>query len=125
MYYQGSAGVLATGNAQFENDLLVGSGETFPTTSILGLMTPNSLTFNRSQLYIQGIFYAENQITSMKQTTVTGTFFSNYFDMGQNVPNIFQVPSVVENLPPGMFGGVNIYSVRQDCFREVDVGGTQ
>jgi hypothetical protein len=125
VYYQGSASVLATGNVVIQNDLIVRSGQMFPTMSVLGLMTPNTITFDRSQLYVQGVFYAEQQITSTKQTIVTGTFFSDYFDMGTNVPNIFQVPSVVYHLPVGMFGGLNVFSLRRDCFREVNVGETQ
>ncbi|MBN1919150.1 MAG: hypothetical protein JW889_14690 [Verrucomicrobia bacterium] len=125
MYYQGSACVLATGNVTVENDLIVRAGEMFPTMSILGVMTPNTILFDRAQLYVQGIFYAETQITSTKQTIVTGTFFSDYFDMGTNVPNIFQVPSVLYHLPQGMFGSFNVFSLRRDCFREVDLGATE
>jgi hypothetical protein len=123
--YRGSAAVLATGNVTFQNNVIVASGETFPTTAIMGLMTPNTITFDRSQLYVQGLFYAQDTITSTKQTIVTGTFFSNYFNMGTNVPSIFQVPSVVDNLPFGIFGSINLYSIRRDCFREVDAGSTQ
>ena len=117
--YDGSAAVLVTGNVDFKNSLIVRSGETFPTTSILGLMTPNTITFDLSQLDVQGIFYAQDTITSTKQTDVTGTFMSNYFDMGLNVPSIYQVPSVVDHLPEGMFGGINIWTICRDCFREV------
>jgi hypothetical protein len=125
VYYSGSASILATGNITYENSVLVGSGQTFPTTAIMGLMTPNTITFTTSQLDAQGIFYAETQITSTKQTDVSGTFFANYFDMGSQVPAIFQVPAVIYHLPPGMFGSLNIFSIRRDCFREVDVGATQ
>jgi hypothetical protein len=117
--YRGSAAVLVTGNVSFKNSLVVRSGETFPTTSILGLMTPNTITFELSQLDAQGIFYAEDTITSMKQTDVTGTFMSNYFDMGTNVPSIYQVPSVVDHLPGGMFADISIWTICRDCFREV------
>ena len=118
--YSGSAGILVTGDIVVKNSVIVSSGATFPTTAIMGLMTPNLITFSMSQIDVQGVFYAENTIAATKQTEVTGTFFANYFDMGQNVPSIYQVPSVVDNLPAGMFGSINIYSIRRDCFREVD-----
>ena len=51
-----------------------------------------------------GAFYAQGRLTSMKQTVVTGTFVSNYFDMGINVPEIYQVPTMADNLPLGMIG---------------------
>jgi hypothetical protein len=123
--YNGSAAILAAGNITIENTVLVRSGETFPTTAFMGLMTPNTITFQTSQLSVQGIFYAQQRITSTKQTSVTGTFFSDYFDMGTNVPSIYQVPSVVDNLPFGIFGSKNLYTIRRDCFREVDAGSTQ
>jgi hypothetical protein len=116
--YEGDAAILVAGNVSFGNSLVVRSGQTFPTTAIIGLMTPNTITFELSQLDVQGIFYAEDTITSTKQTDVTGTFFSNYFDMGTNVPSIYQVPSVVDHLPEGMFGSINIYTICRDCFRE-------
>lgn len=125
VYYTGSAALLVTGDVLFQNDFLVESGQMFPTTSIVGIMTPNLITFDRSQLEIQGLFYAQNKIISTKQTSVTGTFFSDYFDMGTNVPAIYQVPSAMYYLPPGMFGDFNIYAIRRDCFREVDVGETE
>ncbi len=118
--YTGSASILATGNVTFTNDVIVGSGQTYPSTSIMGVMTPNTITFNRSQLEVQGIFYAEDKITSTKQTSVTGTFFSNYFDMGLQVPSIYQVPLVVDHLPPGMFGATTFFSIAQSSFKEVD-----
>lgn len=118
--YTGSAAILATGNVTILNDVVVGSGEMFPTTSIMGLMTPNTITFDRPQLEVQGVFYAQDTITSTKQTEVTGTFFANYFDMGQEVPSIFQVPSVMDHLPGGMFGTTTVFSIAQSSFREVD-----
>ncbi|OGX08760.1 MAG: hypothetical protein A2Z88_00830 [Omnitrophica WOR_2 bacterium GWA2_47_8] len=51
-----------------------------------------------------GLFYAETSIVAQKQTDVLGSFVSNYFDMGSNVPSIFQVPDTINHLPPGMIG---------------------
>ena len=65
-----------------------------------------------------GLFYAEDTITSEKQTSVAGTFFSNYFDMGTNVPEIYQVPETVNNLPPGLIGAEDIWVLTQDVWAE-------
>ncbi len=51
-----------------------------------------------------GLFYAENQVTVQKQTDIVGTIVSNYFDMGTNVPSIYQVPDTMNYLPAGMIG---------------------
>ena len=59
-----------------------------------------------------GLFYGETSIVSQKQTDVMGTFVSNYFDMGTNVPSIFQVPEAANHLPPGLIGGSGSYVMR-------------
>jgi hypothetical protein len=82
-------------------DLLTFSFSNYPAVDILGVMALNEVNLDSSQLQVMGVFYAENQIASQKQTSVAGTFLSNYFDMGQNVPAIYQMPSTVGNLPPG------------------------
>jgi hypothetical protein len=41
-----------------------------------------------------------------------GTIVSNYFDMGTNVPSIYQVPETANNLPPGMIGQDSIWVMR-------------
>ena len=67
-------------------------------------MTPNDIDFNEAQIDVMGAFYAENQVIVQKQTDIIGTIVSNYFNMGTNVPAIFQVPELSSNLPPGMIG---------------------
>jgi hypothetical protein len=50
---------------------------------------------------------------------VAGTFVSNYFDMGTNVPSIFQVPTLADNLPLGMIGNYPIMSMTRVSWREL------
>ena len=52
-----------------------------------------------------GLFYGEDTIATTKQTDIMGTLVSNYFDMGGQVPDIYQVPETANNLPPGMISG--------------------
>ncbi|MBP7431353.1 MAG: hypothetical protein KBC05_18105, partial [Candidatus Hydrogenedentes bacterium] len=66
-------------------------------------------------------FYARNRIRSQKQTTVLGTFVSDYFDMGTNVPDIYQVPTLADNLPYGMIGAYPILTFLQISWRELGV----
>jgi len=72
-----------------------------------------------SQLQLMGAFYAQGRITCTKQSIVMGTFVSNYFDMGTNVPDIFQVPSLADNLPHGMIGAYPILCLSQVSWREL------
>jgi len=72
---------------------------------VLGIMTPGEMILgSSSQLDIMGLFYAEDKVTTNKQTNIVGTLVTNYFDTGGQVPAIYQVLTTVDNLPPGMIG---------------------
>ena len=49
-------------------------------------------------------FYAENTVRVQKQTDIVGTIVSNYFNVGTNVPSIYQVPDIINHLPAGLIG---------------------
>lgn len=101
--YAGSGTLLVEGNVQINTDLVTSGNNSFP-NNIMGIMTPGDINMNEAGIDVMGIFYAENKIVVQKQTDVVGTIVSNYFDMGTNVPSIFQVPETVNNLPAGMIG---------------------
>lgn len=101
--YSGKGSILSTGNVGINVNLVTNGNNSFP-SNIIGIMTPGTITFNEANIDVMGVFYAQTQITSQKQTDIVGTFVSNYFDMGTNVPSIFQVPAVVNSLPPGLIG---------------------
>lgn len=101
--YTGKGTILTSGNAQIDVNLRTAGNNSFP-TNIMGIMTPNRIGFNEANIDVMGVFYAEDRIVVQKQTDMMGTIVSNYFDMGTNVPSIFQVPETVNNLPPGMVG---------------------
>jgi hypothetical protein len=56
------------------------------------------------ELSLMGAFYAQNKIEVHKPNAIAGALVSNYFEITQ-VPSIYQVPTLAENLPPGMPGG--------------------
>ena len=105
--YIGQGSIFVSGDIDVHGDLL--SQNIFPATDALGLMAGNNINLatgeGDAQLNMIGVFYAENQVTSAKQNQIAGTFVSNYFDLGSNVPKIYQVPSLADNLPPGLPGG--------------------
>jgi hypothetical protein len=74
-----------------------------------------------SQLSLMGAYYAQGRIICSKQTTVIGTFVANYFDMGTNVPCIYQVPSLADNLPHGMMGAYPIFVFSKVSWRELGI----
>lgn len=78
---------------------------TDPTTDNLGLIADSNLTLGtNSQLTMFAAVYAEDNMFINKQTRLAGATVANYFDMGDNVPRIWQVPRLSSTLPPGMPG---------------------
>ena len=113
--------IVSKGDISFHGDLL--AKDLFPTTNALGLIAYNDINLatggGDSQLKMMGAFYAQNKITSLKQNQIAGTFVSDNFDMGLNVPKIFQVPGLENNLPPGMPGAVVTYTMHTSNWHEV------
>lgn len=127
--YSGRAAFLVYGDVAIDANLITCNNgnktniaNSFPANNIIGIMASNNMTVgSTAQLDIMGAFYAQNRITSQKQTNIMGTFVSNYFDMGTNVPNIYQVPALADNLPIGMIGNYPILAVSQVAWRELGI----
>jgi hypothetical protein len=119
--YSGTGTIVSQGDISVHGDLL--ANELFPTTDSLGLIAYNDINLatgpGDSQLKMMGAFYAQNKITSAKQNQIAGTFVSDNFDMGINVPKIFQVPGLENNLPPGMPGATITYTMHTSNWHEV------
>ncbi|HPC17021.1 MAG TPA: hypothetical protein P5318_12705 [Candidatus Hydrogenedentes bacterium] len=124
IHYTGRAAILVNGDVTLNTDLYSrnANGTTansFPVNNCFGIMATNNMTVGAlSQLNLMGAFYAGNQIRCEKQTNVMGTFVANYFDMGTNVPSIWQVPELANNLPLGMIGNYPILSISRTSWRE-------
>lgn len=125
--YTGRAALLVYGDVAIDASLISCNNgdpndiaDSFPVNNIIGIMASEDMVVgSTSQLDIMGAFYAQNKIQSSKQTNVMGTFVSNYFDMGTNVPNIYQVPALADNLPLGMIGNYPILAISQVAWREL------
>ena len=63
-----------------------------------------------SQILMAAACYAGMGITAAKKSQVAGTFVCEYVNMGSNVPSIFQVPELINNLPPGMIGSEPVWA---------------
>ncbi len=123
--YTGRAAILVHGDVSIETNLLAvnANGTTansFPAANCFGIMASGDLDIGKnSQLELMGAFYAQGTISSDKQSIVMGTFVSNNFDMGKNVPSIFQVPSLASNLPLGMIGAFPVRSFEEVSWRQL------
>ncbi len=121
--YRGRGTFVSTGKIQVSTHLLPGTA-TFPINHALGVIARRKIELatrsGDSQLKLTGAFYAQERIESVKQNELAGTFVTSYFEM-QNVPHMYQVPTLPDNLPPGMPGSERIWikSVRIDSWREL------
>ena len=115
--YSGTGTIVSKGDISINSNLL--AKEKFPTDA-LGLVAYNNINLvENSQLIMTAAFYAQNQITSSKQNQIAGTFVSDYFNMTGQVPKIFQVPDLIENIPPGMPGATVTYTIHTSNWHEV------
>jgi hypothetical protein len=110
--YSGRGTLAASGSASVHSDLIPKTY--FPTTDAIGLVARHQLHLadgsGDSHLTLAGAFYGQEQVTSQKQNKIAGTLVSTYFSMS-NVPDIWQVPALATNLPPGMPGATPIWVV--------------
>ncbi|MDH7602156.1 MAG: hypothetical protein QHI38_08410 [Armatimonadota bacterium] len=116
-------GTLVTPNSVFVHcDLMPRTN--FPRTDALGLIARDRIELatggGDSQLTMAIAMYAQHQIISSKQNQIAGTMVSSYFSM-TNVPKLYQVPELADNLPPGMPGGDPIYvrSITVESWQEI------
>jgi hypothetical protein len=125
--YQGRGTMYATQDVYVGNNLLPKSGQTFPTTTVLGLVAGRNMNLSTgagdAQISMAGAFYAQGTVKSAKQNQILGTFVASFFDMGKNVPNIYQVPSLKDNLPPAMPGAEPLVTIRILSWRDRRTGG--
>lgn len=110
--YEGSGTLVSTGSVYVHCNVLPKT--TFATVDRIGIIARRRIELatggGDSQLTLAGAFYAQEKIISQKQSEIAGTVVASYFQM-QNVPHLYQVPALTDNLPPGMPGGDPIYVV--------------
>jgi hypothetical protein len=122
--FDGRGTLVSEGDIELSTHVL--SAGTFPTDDVLGFIAADDIGIGTgqgdAQLTMMGAFFAGDQITNKKQNQLAGAMVSNYFQI-DNVPDLFQVPSLVDNLPPGMPGGETIdiytYKVVNGTWREL------
>ncbi|MCX8064906.1 MAG: hypothetical protein N3G21_07005 [Candidatus Hydrogenedentes bacterium] len=127
IYYSGKGAILATNDVTIDTNLLTcnngnpnNSANSFPVNNAIGIMTKGNMFIGTaSQLDIMGAFYSANMIKISKQTQIMGSIVANYFDMGSQVPNVYQVPVLARNLPYGMIANYPLNAIQQVGWREL------
>jgi len=109
LYFRGKATLwvdssgTGSGDIEIHNNII--SYGTFPVDDVLGLVAQNDVNVatgaGDSQLDFTALIYAGGTFTAAKQVDLAGIVFGNFFDLGANVPGIFAVPQLKDNLPPG------------------------
>ena len=109
--YEGTGTLFSTGDIDIHGDVLPTTDyldTAAPTVNNLGLIADDDMHLatgpGESQIKVMAALYAEGQTQIAKQTTVAGSVVTNFFDLGNQVPSIFQVPALSSNLPPGLPG---------------------
>ena len=124
IYYDGRGTIVSGGNTYINTHVL--SKDQFPTNDVMGFLSTHDLNIGTgsgaSQLDIMAAFFAQNKLKNAKQNNLAGAMVSNYFEVN-NVPHMYFVPSILDNLPPGMPGSGTIskytYKKVQGSWREL------
>lgn len=122
--FDGVGTLVASNNINISTHIL--SKGMFPTENVIGFIARKDINIGTgsgdAHLNIMGAFYAQGKITNTKQNQIAGTMVSNYFEV-TDVPDFYHVPSIAENLPPGMPGGgathVYTYQMAPNSWREL------
>ncbi len=109
--YDGTGTIYAVGDIRIHGDVLpkaqylVTNGANIDN---LGLIADNDMDLasgpGESAIKVMAALYADARTTVKKQTSVAGALVANYFDMGNQVPRVFQAAGLSNNLPPGLPG---------------------
>lgn len=123
--YRGSGTLSSTADINVHANVLPETN--FPMTDRLGLIAAHNMGIatgvGDSQLTMALAMYAQYQITIAKQCEIAGSCVSSFYAMS-NVPHLYQVPALSDNLPPGMPGADPIWIVTIIVKSWQDVAGS-
>ncbi len=121
IFYHGKGTLYVNGDVYMKDCVVPDTAGSFPTVNIIGIIAENNIDMdcNVSQTRHAGAFFAQNEIRSAKQDQIAGTLVCNYFNLGSQVPSVYQVPLLAKNLPPGMPGSDPYIFVKTVYWKEV------
>jgi hypothetical protein len=93
--------------------------------NLLGVQAENQMNIaNTSQMTIMGGFYSQGVVMLNRQTNIFGTIVGNDFNMGGQVPGIYQVPGLEDNWSANqrMIGANVVRFYSPISWRELGVG---
>ncbi|MDH7498894.1 MAG: PilX N-terminal domain-containing pilus assembly protein [candidate division NC10 bacterium] len=121
--YSGVGTLYVTGSVYVHDHVLPATNNSYPIANCLGLVAGTDIEIatggGEANILTAGAFYAANKVKIGKQTQHAGSIVCNYFDLGSQVPSIYQVPLLARNLPPGMPAGDPYIFIKTVYWREV------
>jgi len=103
--YSGAGTIYVTGTTVINGHVLPTTNASYPTTNVIGVVSTGNMTLpSDANKLLTGAYYSAGTITSSKQTELAGTIVCKNFNITAQVPKFWQVPSLADNLPPGMPG---------------------
>lgn len=109
--YTGTGTLYASGSVAIHSDLLPKGNyldTATPNVNDLGIIADSDMFIatgpGESQITAMAALYAEGTTWVNKQSNIAGAIVSDAFDLGNQVPSVWQVPTLSTNLPPGMPG---------------------
>ena len=118
--YTGRGTIYTTGTATVDGDVLPIAAASYPTTNVFGVVSTGDMTLGgSSQILLTGAYYSAGEISTNMQTELAGTIVCKNFDITNQVPSIWQVPSLAANLSPGMPGSAAIWVFTDRTWREM------
>jgi len=119
--YAGNGTIYTTGTTMIDGNILPVTDETYPTTNVFGLVSTGDITLGdqSAQMLLTGAYYTAGTAFSGKQTELAGTIVCQNFNITNQVPKIWQIPSLSTNLPPGMPGSDAVWVFTDRTWREI------
>jgi len=118
--YAGRGTIYSTGTATINGNVLPDTAASYPTTNVFGVVSTGDMALGGlSQILLTGAYYSAGEIETDLQTELAGTIVCKNFDITDQTPKIWQVPSLSTNLPPGMPGSAAVWVFTDRTWREI------
>lgn len=97
-------GVAIKGNGKGNGEPQTGVDNSYPATTIVGLVAGKSIVTSGAQDRFTAAMYAQESVDVTMQSLVAGAIVTNKFDAGSQVPTVLYVPHLSVQLPRLMPG---------------------
>jgi hypothetical protein len=118
--FAGNGTIYTTGTSVIDVNVLPNTNNSYPTTNVFGVVSTGDMTLGgSSQIKLTGAYYSAGEVETDMQTELAGTIVCQNFNITNQVPKIWQVPSLSTNLPPGMPGSDAVWVFTDRTWREI------